>query len=436
MPGSTAPSPRRGAVDLARVGALVLVVLGHLSMAVIDRGADGALRGANVLSLHPGAAWLAMLSPMPVFFAAGGWANATSGVVAGASRVRRIVGLAAVVVAIWWCAVVAERLVAGDDGVVTDGARLATQPFWFLAAYVPFAVGGATMSRLARRPLLAVSACLLVLAALDVARFAVGAPEAVGWPGFLAAWAVPWLLGAAWRARHDADRLDRGREVRGGLVLAAAAAVAAVALVRFAGYFPSLIDAVEGERSNTTPPTLFTAVAGMVQVGLLMAAAGPLDRAAARGRRFLDRAGEVSIGVYAWHLTGLALCAAALAAGLWAPVRFGAAWWLTRPLWFGAVLGVTAVLVLATDLLRRRMPTRRRAATGAARAWVGVVVSAMGAAAVGRWGPRTPAGLVVSLAGLVAGWWLLGGARGPVAPRPPTPSTAVVAGEPDRRSAD
>jgi len=71
---------------VARVGALVLVVLGHLTLAVIDRGPDGAIRGSNLLSLHPGWVWLAMLAPMPVFFAAAGWANATADAASAAGR--------------------------------------------------------------------------------------------------------------------------------------------------------------------------------------------------------------------------------------------------------------------------------------------------------------------------------------------------------------
>lgn len=47
-PTTAAPS-RRPAIDLVRAGALALVVLGHLSLAIIDRNPDGTLRGANVL---------------------------------------------------------------------------------------------------------------------------------------------------------------------------------------------------------------------------------------------------------------------------------------------------------------------------------------------------------------------------------------------------
>ena len=409
---------RRGAVDVARVGALVLVVLGHLSLAVIDRGPDGALRGENLLALHPGLAWLAMLAPMPVFFAAAGWANATVSAARASRRLASLVGLGAVVVMVWATAAGVEVLMRGESGIVGDGARLATQPMWFLAAYVPFAAGGTGMTRLARRPVLTVGACLAALALLDAARFAWHEPEAVGWPGFLLAWGVPWLLGAWWREREDGTGHESRREARAGLVLAVLSAAAAAALVMLAGYFPTLIDAVPGKRSNTTPPTLFTAVAGMVQVGVLMMAAGGLDRVARRWRRLLDRSGEAAVAVYAWHLTAFALCAVLLAAGVWAPDRFGLVWWLTRPLWFALVLAVTAVFVAATGRLRgpgraRNDSTLRDGARSTGRVWVGVVATVIGAAVVGRWGPRTVEGAGLSLIGLGLGWWFLAGTPSP-----------------------
>jgi hypothetical protein len=396
---------RRGAIDVARVGALVLVVLGHLSLAVIDRGPDGAIRGANMLALHPSLASLAMLAPMPVFFAAAGWANATSTPRSGAARLRTLVGLGAVVVVLWSTASIIELVVRGEGGIVADGARIATQPLWFLAAYVPFAACGSQVARLATRPVLAVGACLLALAALDVARFWFDAPRGIGWPGFFLAWGVPWLLGAAWRNRWDAGGLD---ERRTGFVLAGVALVGAAALVQFAGYHPSLIDAVPGERSNTTPPTLFTATAATAQIGLLMIAAGALDALATRRRRLLDRAGLAAVGVYAWHLTALSLCAALLAAGLWTPVRFSLGWWLTRPVWFAAVLGVTAVLTAATGWAHKVsergtvVGTQRTAIIG-----VGLACATVGAGVIGLYGPRTLPAATASIATFTAGWWCL-----------------------------
>jgi hypothetical protein len=49
---------RRPAIDVARILALVVVVAGHLMLAVVDRP-NGELRAANLLELYPGWEWLA-----------------------------------------------------------------------------------------------------------------------------------------------------------------------------------------------------------------------------------------------------------------------------------------------------------------------------------------------------------------------------------------
>lgn len=409
---SAANASRRGAIDAARVGALLLVVIGHLSLAVIDRGSTGALRGANVLALHPNLAWAAMLAPMPVFFAAAGWANATATPATAAPRLRRLIVLSAAVVTVWSVASTGAHTVTPDGGIVADGARIATQPLWFLAAYLPFAAGGTVMSRLGRRPVLAIGISLSALAVLDAVRFGAGAPRAIAWPGFYLAWGVPWLLGAAWRGQQaraiDAETARRS-ERRTGMLLALGGAATATALVVLAGYYPSLIDAVPGKRSNTTPPTLFTAVAGITQTGLLMLAAPLLDRCARRHRSTLDRAGEASVGIYAWHLTALSLCAALLAAGLWAPRRFSPAWWATRPIWFALVLGVTAALTALTAWLEHQHTDGP--SMSHPRILSALFLATTGAAIVGLWGPRTPAGALATTAGFVGASLLLSNRR-------------------------
>jgi hypothetical protein len=399
---------------VARVGALVLVVLGHLSLAVIDHGPDGAIRGANALALEPDLAWLAMFAPMPVFFAAAGWANATSTPRSAAPRLRTLVGLGAVVVVLWSTMSIVEILLKGEGGVVADGARIATQPLWFLAVYVPLAALGSDIARLAEHPVASVGACLAVLASLDLARFGFGVPEAIGWPGFFLAWGTAWLIGAWWRLRWQTGWQH---ERRAGAVLAVSASACALGLVVVAGYHPALIDVVDGQRSNTTPPGLFTAVAGVLQVGVLMVFAGGLDGLAARWRGLFDRAGEASVAVYVWHLSALALCAAALAAGLWAPVRFSAGWWLTRPAWFAAVLGVTGLLAAATAWARRRLrrDTEPVGPTNV-RIGIGVACATVGAGVIGLLGPRTLPSATVAIALFVAGWWCLRSAGGSVGP--------------------
>ena len=416
-----ATDERRGAVDVARVLALLVVVVGHLTIAVVDRGPDGALRGANLLTLHPGWAWLGVLSPMPVFFAAGGWANATATPRSAGPRLRLLVGLAVVVTAAWGSAVVVATVVSGSAGVLAQGARVSTQPLWFLAAYLPLAVSGAALARAAaRRPVLSIGGCLLLLLALDLARFGLGGPSWLGWPGFYAAWAVPWLAGGWWRARFLSG--SGFRERTAGLRIVAGAGVAAFLLARHGGYHPSLIDVEEAARSNTTPPTLYTAVAALAQAGFLLVVAAALDAWARRWRTLWDRLAEAAVAVYVWHLTALSLCAAVIAAGLPVPRRLTLGWWLTRPVWWAAILTVTVAFVAATAPLRGRLAGDRRAPS---RAPVAAVVVAAGTAAfVGLRGPRTAALALLCIGGFALARWLLGGrageagSRGPLSPVP------------------
>lgn len=381
-------SDRRDAIDVARILALLMVVLGHLSLAVVDRHA-GHVRGANLLALHPEWAWLAAAAPMPVFFAAAGWANATTSAANAAPRIRTLVGVATTVIVAWSFGVLLATAIAGDPGVVADGARVATQPAWFLAAYAPFAALGATLGRIARtKPIvLTVGGALVVLALSDLARFGFNAPQWTAWPGFFLAWVIPWLLGAWWREQHAKGFAEQ----RVGALLAVGAGLLGVVLVNWFGYVPQLIDAISGKRSNTTPPTLYTAVAAVAQVGIFMLLAPSLDRAGRRWRRLWDRAGEAAVGVYLWHLSALALCGGVIALGLPTPERLTTAWWLTRPLWWGAVIGVALVFVLATDAARRRLRKPQRATNplGWPVITLAVLLTTAGAALVGLRGPRS-----------------------------------------------
>jgi len=379
---------RRDAIDVARILALFVVILGHLSLAVIDRP-DDAVRGTNLLALYPGWAWVTVASPMAVFFAAAGWANARGSLDTAIARLRTIVGLGAVVVVTWSVAVVVATVVTGGPGVIGSGARIATQPLWFLAAYIPLAAMGSPLARLAdRHPLASVTVCLGGAALLDAMSFAWGAPRGVAWLGFLLVWATPWLVGAWWRARWESGGFA---ERKVGASLLVGCGLVGLALVAFAGYDAALIDAVKGGRSNTTPPTLYTAVAGLAQVGLLMIVARPLDRLGRRWRPLWDRLGEAAIGMYVWHLTALALCGGLIAVGMPVPERLTASWWVTRPIWFATVLGVTALLVAATAAARGALAARRprRMAVVPARGICGLVVATAGAAFVGLRGPAT-----------------------------------------------
>ena len=61
---------RRAGIDVARVLALVVVVAGHLVLAVVDRGggdAAGAVRTANLLGLRPGSRRPAVVATEPLY---------------------------------------------------------------------------------------------------------------------------------------------------------------------------------------------------------------------------------------------------------------------------------------------------------------------------------------------------------------------------------
>ena len=416
----TQPARRRDAIDVARILALFIVILGHLSLAVIDRP-DDAVRGTNLLALYPGWAWVTVGSPMAVFFAAAGWANARSSLATATSRLRTMVGLGAVVVATWSAAVVLTAVITGRPGVIGSGARIATQPLWFLAAYIPLAAAGRPIARLAdRHPLTSVSGCLVGAGLLDAVSFGWGAPRDVAWLGFLLVWATPWIVGAWWRARWESGGFA---ERRVGALLLVGFGLTGLALVAFAGYDAALIDAVKGGRSNTTPPTLYAAVAGLAQVGLLMIVARSLDHVGRRWRAVWDRLGEAAIGMYVWHLTALALCAGVIAVGLPAPERVTGWWWLTRPLWYLAVIGVTALLVAATAAARRALARRRpchRPVTRP-RATLGLVVATVAAALVGLRGPTTVTTALACTA-------LFAGADALLRPATVAPDSSTVAG--------
>lgn len=391
---------RRGAIDIARSSSLALVVVAHLTMVVLDRAPDGSLRGVNLFELYPRFEWITMLSPMPLFFVASGWANVGSSL---ASRMRRVVvllALATVVAAGWSLAALVERAVTGGNGIVADGSRIATQPLWFLTAWIPFTVFSDVLTRAARRIIPTVGTCLLLLVVTDVVRFVAGAPRWIGYPGFFIAWAVPWLMGAWWRQRHDTSPIHEGRT---GRAIAGGSIAVAVVLVAFFSYHPALIDAVPGHRSNTTPPTLFTGVASLVQVGLFIILARSLDAVAARRDQTIRSLDAIAPGLYVWHLTALSLWGALLAAGAWAPDRLSWQWWASRPLWFAAVIATSIAFSLATRRLTTRlvsMPVRADAGRNGV-VLVPTLVATVAFGLVGLYGPDTT-GMAITVTALCA----------------------------------
>ncbi|MGZ4717006.1 MAG: acyltransferase family protein [Acidimicrobiales bacterium] len=365
----TAETPGRDLlIDLARAGALGIVVVWHWVFTTIRFGADGPHVG-NPVGVTPGM-WLAtwVLQPMPIFFAIGGVLHARS-LRHGSEGFRRrrmrrllvpalpLIGPAALLMA--------GAAVIGRGDVVAS-IVLIISPMWFLAVYMALVA----LAPLAWRghlaaPRLTLAAMVGGAALLDVARFG------LGWGGplmtvacFTAVWAVVHQLGF----HVDALRASGA----GRRIAVAVGGLAALAVAVAVGPYPAAMVGVPGERvSNMAPPTFAVILLAVFQLGLLAAAAGPVERFAARHREGLVWAGRWSMTVFVWHLlawVGFYLLQRACGGQVGGDVT--GTWWLARPLW---LVGPAVVAVPLCVVTARFDPTSRRAAGQAAGRATGVI---------------------------------------------------------------
>lgn len=349
------PEDRNRVVDLLRGAAILVVCLGHWLMAAVYVDDAGALRRGDLLGIatwtHP-LTWV--LQVMPVFFLVGGYANAISwrgarrrGTSYGGwlrARLRRLT-LPLLPLMLFWAVVAPAASALGVDGATLRIASMASLvPTWFLAVYVLVValapatlvlwerwgwwsiVGGAALAGLV--DLVSISQDLLL----------------VGFLNYLLVWGTVHQLGYAWR-----DGALRGQGRR--LLLAAAGLVGLLLLVGLGPYGVSMVG-VKGYGVDNSYPARVTLLAlGVLQAGLVMAAEPFLARVVARRRVWMATifVNARIMTIYLWHLTALGLVVAlSLALG-----GFGlgvapdsTTWWLTRPLWFGTLAAVTALLVV------------------------------------------------------------------------------------------
>lgn len=248
--GETNPGRDR-AVDVARLGALVVVMFGHcaLLLATIDtRG----LRIGNLLGEIPDLApltWVAQI--MPLFFLAGGAAGAYGwrpGTPWGAwlfTRAQRLCRPAFWYLAAWTVGVLVVRVVLGPASAAGIG-RESVALLWFLGVYLVALAFVPALMRLGswRGVAAAVVGLIAAAAVVDGIRIAVGTPWA-GAANLLIVWLIPVVIGVGY-----AKKLVLPRPA----LAVAAAALAAQVVVALAGPYEVALVVTGAERMSNVSP--------------------------------------------------------------------------------------------------------------------------------------------------------------------------------------
>ncbi|WP_456285527.1 acyltransferase [Microbacterium sp. JZ70] len=433
-PAATAPSapPLHGpdrdrSIDLARAGALVVVVLLHATMVGIDVQ-GGRPVFSNALDIDGFAPWSWLVQVMPLFFAAGGFtaarsfrrsrARGASRAAFAATRVRRLLRPLPLVMLVL-AAGLSALLVAGVPGdlVAVAGFRM-SQPLWFLGVFVfAQALVPALVAAHDRAPVVTLAVLAAAVVAGDVLRMTSGV-EALGLLGLASVWLTVQQLGF-WIEDGRADAIAARVRWR----MAAGAVGVLLVLVVSGAYAADMY-------VNLNPPTVALALFAFAQVTLFTLARPALRRWAGQPpiARAVDAIGGRAMTVYLWHMPALvalagAVAGSALVTGADLPAPASPAWWLDRPAWL--VLG--AVVVGAVAWAASRFETRH-ARSGAepvteqaGRAALATLTGAAAVAAVLALG-LGPATAVLSA--LLAALAVRLSAAGPILPRGLTPAGA------------
>ncbi len=399
------PASRNRIVDFWRAVAILVVVFGHWLAASIWLQPNDEIALLNSLEWIPYAGWVTwIVQVMPIFFLAGGYANARGlrKVAAGeelrrdwiTARARRLFTPVIPLLVVWVALIVVMRTFVAPE-VVYAGAMSATVPLWFLAVYLTLtAAAPVTHAWWQQRGPMTVGALAAVAIAIDVARFVFEVPG-IGWVNFFFVWAAVHQLGYWWSAGDDAG----GVASRLGWAIAVGALAALVA-VTWIGWYPVAMVGVPGAgETNMTPPTFAMALLGLVQLGVILGTQPAVRRFTTRLRAWhgVVAISGVLMTIYLWHLSAMSLVAAA---GLFAfdgalfKIEPGTAtWWITRPVWLAILVVMTLALVALFARYEWRIsdapaPETRRVVT------IGMLLIAGSAAAVAGVGITTPDAVV------------------------------------------
>ncbi len=354
------PPERNRVVDFWRALAILVVVFGHWLAASIWLTPDGNgdIELMNSLEWVPYAGWVTWLvQVMPIFFLAGGYANARGlrKVEQGqelrrdwiTARVRRLFTPVIPLLLVWVVLILTLRQFVAAD-IVRAGAKSATLPLWFLAVYLMLtALAPFTLAWWRRSGPKTVLAFLAAAISVDLARFVFDLPGA-GWINFLFVWGAVHQLGYLWSATDHRS----GVSTRTGWVVAGSSLGLLIALTS-TGLYPVAMLGIPGAGvTNMTPPTLAIFVLATMQLGIIWATQPVVERftATRRGWHTVVSVSGIIMTVYLWHLSAMSLLAAAglfaFDGALFRIEPASAMWWLTRPVWLLLLSLVTVGLTL------------------------------------------------------------------------------------------
>lgn len=297
------PPTRDRAIDVLRIGSLLVVVAGHGLMLLVIFDQDG-LRLDNLLGyseLFQGLTWL--LQVLPLFFFAGAAASlsgARSGRPWGSwlfTRTQRLYRPVFYYLAFWLFVGLPLLTLADAPTLVAPVIQTSVQLLWFLGLYLVVLATLPLLGRLttARALWTFVGGLCGVMAAVDAIRLS-GYDEFVGYTNFLWVWLIPAVIGVG----YAQNLISRRTAAYGALV----AFVVDIALVSLGPYELSLVSIPDQRLSNMTPPSLLLAGHCMVLCLGAVAVAPWLDRWARRPRVWwaiaVGNSGAMTL--YLWHL--------------------------------------------------------------------------------------------------------------------------------------
>ncbi|MDO5633720.1 MAG: acyltransferase [Micrococcus sp.] len=416
---TTPTSQRDLAVDLARVGCLLIVVAIHVGMVGIG-GAE--LRVSNPLTgweHFAVATWLGQV--MPLFFLLGGYGafhamrraegEGTPFAHHVRARVLRI-GLPAVPFFALLAAFGLVLVAAGVPDALADAAlEGAGEPLWFMAAFLLCqGLVGVQYGVVSRRSIMALAWLVTInlgaIVAVDAWRLAsvdAGGSTLPGMLNMALVWPLLQLAGML-LARGDFDVIRPW----GWAVLAIAGLVATATL---AGFGEGTRWYSEDMLTNLNPPTLALVTVGIMHLGLFQLLRPGLRRLAAVRpvQAVLLLVAPRAMHLYLWHMLVIILVAAGMWALGWDPEPGEAVWWWTRIPVFVVVMLLTLGLTwpgARLEAVRPRHVVRSRAAT--ALAWTGLAAATLPNLLVTRLGldvELAALGLVLTGVAVTLAWW-------------------------------